>query len=199
MSAGARRLAAVLGFPIAHSRSPAMHNAAFAQLGIDAVMLPFAIAPGDLVDAIHGLRAMRALGASVTIPHKVDAVDACDALSDDARAIGAVNCLQFDGARIVGHNTDAGGFVDGLRAAGFEPTGKRVVILGGGGAARAIAHGVGAADVVVRRPDAVAWTTARAWTDATLRAVFRCLSIRAPARSRSGPASPRPSTSCAPR
>ena len=167
MITGKTRIAAVLGFPVEHSRSPAMLNAAFAATSIDAVMVPMAIAPDDLPAAIAGLRAMRAIGASVTIPHKVEVAKLCDELSDDARAIGAVNCLQFDGAKLVGHNTDAPGFVDGLRAAGFDPAGKRTIVLGAGGAARAIVHATGGL-VVSRRP--AEWTASRPWSEA--RAAF---------------------------
>jgi shikimate dehydrogenase len=185
---GTTRLAAVLGSPIAHSRSPELLNAAFAAAGVDAVMVPLGVAPEDLGAAIGGLRAMRALGASVTVPHKLAAAALCDELSPSAREIGAVNCLGFDGARIAGHNTDASGFVDGLAAAGFDPRGARAVLLGAGGAARAVAYGLraggaggagGAAGaggdpltVIARDPDRVTWAHAAPWTDAHLRAAF---------------------------
>lgn len=165
------KLAVVIGDPIAHSRSPAMLNAAFAASGIDAVMVPLQIAAADLPATIAGFRAMRILGASVTIPHKVNVAALCDELDAAARAIGAVNCLQLAGGRLVGHNTDAGGFVDGLREAGFDPAGKRVVVLGAGGAARAVVHGLAAATapgeatvtVVARRPAETTWIRCRPW------------------------------------
>jgi shikimate dehydrogenase len=173
---GTTRLAAVLGHPVEHSRSPQLLNAAFAAAGIDAVMVPLGVPPEDFGAAIAGLRAVRALGASVTVPHKLAAAAACDELSAAARAIGAVNCLTFDGGRLAGHNTDAGGFVDGLAAAGFAPSGARALLLGGGGAARAVAHGLreagAAADVIARSPDRVSWTRARPWIDAELREGF---------------------------
>jgi shikimate dehydrogenase len=177
---GTTRLAAVLGFPVEHSRSPQLLNAAFAAAGVDAVMVPIGVPPEDFAAAVAGLRAMRALGASVTVPHKLAAAALCDELSPAARAIGAVNCLRFDGGRITGHNTDAGGFIDGLTARGFKPRGKRVVLLGAGGAARAVAYGLRKAHVAViaRHPRRASWTHAFPWTHAlrwqpeVLRAAF---------------------------
>jgi shikimate dehydrogenase len=176
---GTTRLAAVLGFPVEHSRSPQLLNAAFAAAGVDAVMVPLGVAPDDFTTAVAGLRATRALGASVTVPHKLAAVAVCDELAAAARAIGAVNCLRFDGDRIIGHNTDEGGFVDGLAAAGFDPRGKRTVLLGAGGAARAVAYGLLAAGVpdgglavIARRPELVPWARASPWTAEHLREAF---------------------------
>ena len=157
------RKAAVIGWPIEHSKSPVMMNAAFAAAGIDAEMVALAVRPGELARAIDELRAQSMLGASVTIPHKIHAHQLCDERDAAAVATGAVNCLALRGERLVGHNTDAGGFVDALRGAGFEPRGTRVVILGSGGAARAIAYGVsteGAHHEVFSRSPAT-WTPAR--------------------------------------
>jgi len=172
-----RREAFVIGWPIAHSRSPAMMNAAFAALGIDAVMTPMAVEPEQLPAVIARLRAGGMLGASVTIPHKLAVAALCDELAPAARAIGAVNCLELAGDRLIGHNTDEAGFVDGLVAAGFVLRGKRAVLLGGGGAARAVAYGLRGAravEVIARRPDdpSLAWAPAWPWTDAQLRECF---------------------------
>jgi shikimate dehydrogenase len=177
MIRGTTRVAAVIGWPVEHSRSPQMFEAAFAEAGIDAVMVPIGVPPESFAQVVGALRAMRAYGASVTVPHKLAAAALCDELSDAARAVGAVNCLHFVGNRLIGHNTDCHGFTDGLIAAGFEPEGKRCVILGAGGAARAIAYGLrvadaGAIDVIARRPQRVAWTTARPWTTVDLRSSF---------------------------
>lgn len=171
---GTTRIAAVLGWPVEHSRSPAMLNAAFGADQIDAVMVPLGVPPEGLVDAVAGLRAMRCLGASVTIPHKLAVATLCDELSPEAKAIGAVNCLQF-GERLVGHNTDCDGFRDALGAAGFELRGKRVVLLGAGGAARAVAYGVRGAraiEVLARKPGEVAWAQAWPWNAENLRDCF---------------------------
>ncbi|HUS32731.1 MAG TPA: shikimate dehydrogenase [Kofleriaceae bacterium] len=172
---GKTRVAAVLGWPVEHSRSPAMLNAAFAVDQIDAVLIPIGVPPDGLKSVVAALRAMNVLGASVTLPHKVAVAGLCDELSPEARAIGAVNCLQFTEGRLVGHNTDCDGFVDGLVAAGFELRGKRAIVLGAGGAARAVAHGLRggrALEVVARRPAEVVWAKAWPWTDEQLRDCF---------------------------
>lgn len=172
---GTTRVAAVLGWPVEHTRSPAMLNAAFAADQIDAVLVPIGVPPESLATTIAALRAMRALGASVTIPHKLAVAALCDELSADARAIGAVNCLQLEGDALIGHNTDCHGFLDGLVAAGFDLRGKRAVLLGAGGAARAVAYGLRggrAIEVVARRPDQVGWAPAWPWTEENLRDCF---------------------------
>ena len=185
MIRGTTRLTAVLGWPVEHSRSPQILNAAFDAAAIDAVMVPLAVEPEQFACVVAGLRAARALGASVTVPHKLAAFSICTELSPAARAIGAVNCLQLVDDRLVGHNTDCDGFVDGLVSAGF-PLGSladaRVVVLGAGGSARAIAYGLrsaGSIRVIARRPEAVDWfdiadATRRVtpWTDSTLRSAF---------------------------
>jgi shikimate dehydrogenase len=167
------KTAAVLGWPVAHSKSPVIHDAAFAALGIDAKMIAIAVPPERLAAAVADLVARGALGASITLPHKQAVVASCDSLASSAAPVGIVNCLAFEGARVVGHNTDSIGFHDGLVAAGFAPHGKRVVVLGAGGAARAV-HAAFARDVVViaRRPETVAWIATRPWTDAELRSAF---------------------------
>ena len=186
------RLAAVLGWPIGHSRSPQIMNAAFAALGIDALLVAIGVPPDGLAAAVAGLRSQRALGASVTIPHKLAVIALCDEISDAARAIGAVNCLQFAGEQLIGHNTDEGGFTDGLVASGWPKaaiasggsrvngpsrTGgpSRAVVLGAGGAARAVTYALRGAhevDVIARRPNDVVWTAARPWTELELRDRF---------------------------
>jgi shikimate dehydrogenase len=172
---GKTRIAAVIGWPVEHSRSPAMLNAACAVDQIDAVLVPIGVPPEGLAAAVSALRAMRALGASVTLPHKVEVAGLCDELSPEARAIGAVNCLQFVDDRLVGHNTDCDGFLDGLVAAGFDLRGKRAIVLGAGGAARAVAYGLRggrAIEIVARRPSEVTWAKAWPWTDEQLRDCF---------------------------
>lgn len=171
---GTTRVAAVLGWPVEHSASPAMLNAAFAVDEIDAVMVPIGVPPEGLPTVVAALRAMSALGASVTLPHKLAVAALCDELSPAAKAIGAVNCLQF-GERLVGHNTDCDGFLDGLVAAGFDLRGKRSVLLGAGGAARAVAYGLRggrAVEVIARRPADVEWAQSWPWTAENLRDCF---------------------------
>lgn len=175
MVSASTRLAAVLGAPVRHSLSPALHNAAFAALGVDAVFVALEVRPADLDGVVGSLAAIGALGASVTVPHKRAVIGACDRLSDEARRIGAVNCLRFDGGAVSGHNTDAGGFVDALlEVRGEHPDGWRPLLLGGGGAARAVAAGLEGLTgvtppVIARTPAKVAWTEAAPWSAAELR------------------------------
>jgi shikimate dehydrogenase len=171
---GSTKLVAVLGWPVEHSRSPAMLNAAFTADVIDAVMVPIGVSADGLAAVVAGLRAANALGASVTIPHKLAVAQLCDELSPEAKAIGAVNCLRI-GEQIVGHNTDCDGFLDALTAAGCELRGKRVILLGAGGAARAVAYavrGARAIEVIARNPVTVGWAQAWPWTDENLRDCF---------------------------
>jgi shikimate dehydrogenase len=129
-------LCGVLGFPVAHSRSPAMMNAAFAEVGLDWRYVHLPIAPELFAETVRALPVSGYRGANVTIPHKVAAHDVADELTPAAAAIGAVNTLTFEGQdRIVGDNTDAGGFLDAL---GMDPAGRRALVLGAGGAARAV-------------------------------------------------------------
>jgi shikimate dehydrogenase len=172
---GTTRLAAVLGWPIRHSRSPELLGAAFAAAGLDAVMVPLAVPPADLPTVVAALRAVGALGASVTAPHKQAVVACCDELGPAARTIGAVNCLAFADGRVIGHNTDGDGFADALAAAGVSLRGKRTVLLGAGGAARAVAYGVRegrAIEVIARRPAEVGWALAWPWQAEHLRDAF---------------------------
>jgi len=130
----------VIGWPVAHSLSPAIHNAAFAALGLDKTYLGLPVPPGMVLEALAGLRALGFEGANVTMPHKAAVADGVDELSDDARLLHAVNTVVVDGQRLVGHNTDAPGFDRFLRRdAGFDSEGRTALIYGAGGAARACA------------------------------------------------------------
>jgi shikimate dehydrogenase len=127
-------LAGVLGFPVRHSRSPAMMNAAFAELGLDWRYLALAIPPERFAETVRALAGSGYRAANVTIPHKLAALEVADELSDAARAIGAVNTLTLrEDGRIAGDNTDAGGLLDALG----EPVPATALVLGAGGAARA--------------------------------------------------------------
>ncbi|MEI8256025.1 MAG: shikimate dehydrogenase [Deltaproteobacteria bacterium] len=153
MTTAGTRLVALLGHPVAHSRSPAMMSAACECLGLEAVYVACDVRADALGDAIRGLAALGAAGANVTVPHKIAAVSFCDRLDAQAAAIGAVNTLRFADGCVIGHNTDADGAVDAFRAAGVSLSGARVVVLGSGGAARAVAVGLaraGVAHVAVR-------------------------------------------------
>ena len=173
MITGTTRITAVIGWPVEHSRSPQMLNAAFAAAGLDVAMVPIGVPPQGLAVAVAGLRAARAIGASVTIPHKLAIVGLCDEVKPDARAIGAVNCVHLAGDRLVGYNTDADGFVDALADAGFALDGTRTIaILGGGGAARAVAHALRAHRLAIISRSPVDWARAHAWTPEQLAESF---------------------------
>ena len=146
-------MAAVIGDPVRHSVSPAIHNAAFRSLELDWVFVAFEVAREELADAIAGMRGLGIDGLSVTMPHKDGAAALVDRLTPAAKALGAVNCVAREGTVLVGDNTDGAGFIDALRQdEGFDPSGRPCAVLGAGGAARAIVYALaeaGAADVVV--------------------------------------------------
>lgn len=147
---GATTVVGIIGDPVAHSLSPLMHNCAFRALGLDWVYVPFHVARSDLSRAIAGLRALGVRGVNVTIPHKTAVMPLLDRLTPAAIAAGAVNTIVNDDGELVGDNTDGIGFVRSLRAeAAFDPANTRVLVLGAGGAAKAIA--VQLADSGVRR------------------------------------------------
>jgi shikimate dehydrogenase len=143
------RLAAVIGWPVAHSVSPAMHNAAFRALGLNWRYLALPVDPRDLSAAVAGLRALRFAGFNVTIPHKVAMLPLMDELSEEAVAIGAVNTVVISDGRMAGHNTDAYGFLATLEASGFAPAGRRALVMGAGGAARAVVYALARAGMAV--------------------------------------------------
>lgn len=136
---GSTRVAGVIGDPIAHTLSPPMHNAAFASQGLDWVYVPFRVTPNRLGEAVAAVRAMNLAGLNVTIPHKVNMLGYLDELDQSARLIGAVNTVVNRDGVLVGYNTDGAGFLRSLRLdAQTEPKGRNVLLLGAGGAARAI-------------------------------------------------------------
>ncbi|QDR80318.1 shikimate dehydrogenase [Sporomusa termitida] len=132
----------LLGWPLSHSLSPAMHNAAFAASGLDYVYLPLPTPPALLPQAVTGLAALGFSGVNVTIPHKVAIIDCLDDLDDSARLAGAVNTVVISAGRLIGYNTDAGGYIGSLLSAGVAVKAKHAVVLGAGGAARAVVAGL---------------------------------------------------------
>jgi shikimate dehydrogenase len=138
---GKARLAGVLGWPVGHSRSPRLHGHWIARHGLDAAYVPLPAAPEHFATAVRGLAAAGFRGANVTIPHKEAAFALCDEVSARARRAGAVNTLVFTEGRIAGDNTDGFGFLESVReqAPGFVAERAHAVLLGAGGAARAIA------------------------------------------------------------
>jgi len=135
---GKTRLCGIIGDPIEHTMSPVMHNAAFQQLGLDYLYVPFRVKQGELAKAIEGVRALNIRGLNVTIPHKVAVIQFLDELDHLAEKIGAVNTIVNNDGVLTGYNTDGAGFLQALLEGNIEPKGKNIVILGAGGAARAL-------------------------------------------------------------
>ncbi len=139
---------ALFGHPVAHSVSPLMQNRAFEELGLNCCYLAFDVKAEDLEVAVKAIRALGLGGANITIPHKEMVIQYLDKVEEQANLIGAVNTVANCEGVLVGYNTDAPGFLQSLRYdAGFEPGGKQAVILGAGGAARAVAFALVSAGV----------------------------------------------------
>jgi len=137
---GDTRTVGVIGWPVRHSLSPVIHNAAFAALELPWIYVPLPVATGQVGAALDGLRALGFAGANVTMPHKGEVAELVADLSDDARRLGAVNTIVVGSEALSGHNTDAPGFERLLeRDAGFDPAGRTALVFGAGGAARACA------------------------------------------------------------
>ncbi len=137
---GHTRIVGVIGDPVEHSRSPQMHNAALAKAELDYVYVPFHVRPCDLGDAIAGFKAINVVGINVTLPHKQAVIPSLTSISREAELIGAVNTLSFNTGEIHGDNTDAPGVLRALEEDEnmSVPVGEDVVVLGAGGAARAV-------------------------------------------------------------
>ena len=135
---GKTKVCGIIGDPIEHSMSPVMHNAVFQVLGLDYVYLPFHVRREELPGAIAGIRALNVVGLNVTIPHKEAVILLLDKLEPLAEKMGAVNTIVNEGGLLTGHNTDAPGFMQALRAKGIDPEGKSILILGAGGASKGI-------------------------------------------------------------
>jgi shikimate dehydrogenase len=131
----------VFGDPVKHSKSPIMMNAAFRQLGLNAAYAAFHVAPGNLKDAIYGVRALGFRGINITVPHKVEVMKHLEEVDEDARMIGAVNTIVNEGGRLIGYNTDGIGYVRSLKEeAQAEIAGENILVIGAGGAARGICY-----------------------------------------------------------
>ncbi|MDQ1078711.1 shikimate dehydrogenase [Pseudoroseomonas cervicalis] len=141
IQSGKARLAGVLGWPVAHSRSPLLHGHWLKRHGIDGAYMPLPVQPADFADSVRALVKLGFRGANVTIPHKETAFALCDSVDPTARRAGAVNTLVFRDGRIEGSNTDGFGFLESVReqAPGWQAGDGPAVLLGAGGAARAIA------------------------------------------------------------
>ena len=154
MISGHTRVAGLIGSPVGHSRSPAIHNAAYAECGLDWVYVAFPVALGHAAEALDAMRTMDIAGLSVTTPHKDDVARLVDHPTPVVRALGACNTVhrRADGS-LDGHSTDGDGLIDAIRhEAGIDVAGRRVAVLGAGGAARSIIEALarhGAADIAV--------------------------------------------------
>lgn len=158
---GRTRLAAVIGSPVRHSRSPMLANAAFAASGLDWVMVAFQVEDGAAGEAIAAVRTLDIGGLMVTMPHKAAVIPHLDSVTPTADALGAVNSISWVDGALVGHNTDGQGLVRSLQQDdSVAVAGRRCVVVGGGGAARSVVHALaeaGAAEVtVVNRTQAAA-------------------------------------------
>ena len=130
----------IFGYPVKHSLSPLMQNAAFREAGIDAVYVPFEVEPENLKEAVDGVRALGIKGLNVTVPHKERIVEHLDYLSEEAELLGAVNTVKNENGELTGYNTDAEGFLRSLIEEGVELEGKKALMFGAGGAARAVGY-----------------------------------------------------------
>jgi shikimate dehydrogenase len=144
----------VFGFPVEHSLSPAMHNAAIAALRIHYLYIPYSVQPDNLGPAIHSLIALGITGVNLTIPHKEDVLPFLHEISPAAQAVGAVNTVHNENGRLIGYNTDGEGFLAPLKEQGFSAKGKKAVVLGAGGSARSVVFALvqsGAEVILVNR------------------------------------------------
>ena len=159
MITGRTKVLGVIGSPISHSLSPIIQNAALRGAGLDYVYAAFPVRADALASAVNGLRDAGVAGFNVTIPFKTEIMDLMDALSEDAQRIRAVNTVVVDeNGRLVGHNTDVAGFLAGFAEHGINPAGRKAVLIGAGGAARAalwglLQSGISSVRIGVRAPE----------------------------------------------
>lgn len=153
---GRTKIFGIFGWPVEHSFSPAMHNSAFEKLQMDCAYVPFPVQPEYIGKAVDSIRSLGLSGVNVTIPHKSSVIKYLDEVSREAQLIGAVNTIVNRNGILTGYNTDAPGFLKSLETdAGVNPGGKRVLILGAGGAARAVSIQLaiaGAAEIALTSP-----------------------------------------------
>ncbi len=145
---GRTKVVGIFGDPVEHSISPYIHNASFEAMGLDYVYVPFRVRKEMLSHCVEAIRALDMRGMNVTIPHKETIMALLDELDEEAEEIGAINTIVNTGGRLKGHNTDSLGYLNSLtEETGFEPSGKNIIVIGAGGAGRAVVYGL-----VKRRP-----------------------------------------------
>lgn len=137
---GKTRVTGLFGYPVEHSLSPLMHNAAFKYLGLDYCYVTFLVKPELLGDAVKAIKALNLSGVNVTVPHKENVIKFLDEISEEASFIGAVNTIKNDNGKLIGYNTDGKGFMRALSESNIEVGDKNILILGSGGASRAIGY-----------------------------------------------------------
>jgi len=157
MISGTTALYGIFGYPVEHTFSPGMHNAAFEKLRLDACYVPFAVKPEHLKNAMRSVVPLGVRGLNITVPHKERVIAHLHELSQEAQLIKAVNTIEIKGGKLIGHNTDGRGFLRSLKEdARFNPKGKTFLFIGSGGAARAVAFSLalaGAKKIVLRDID----------------------------------------------
>ncbi len=150
---GKTKIVGIFGYPIEHTFSPLMHNAAFSTLGLDYCYIPFEVRPKDLKSAVEGIRTLNIRGVNITVPHKEAVIKYLDELSEEAKLIGAVNTIENRDGKLIGHNTDGRGFIKSLwEDAKTKAKGKKVSILGAGGAGKGVAVSCaleGASEIII--------------------------------------------------
>lgn len=134
------KLIGLFGWPVEHSLSPAMHNAAFGQMGLNYSYMALPIAPDLLGDAVRAIKAFDMPGANVTVPHKENVIPYLDDIDEEARHIGAVNTIVHKDGKLKGYNTDGRGFMRSLEEAGIETKDKNILVIGAGGASKAVSY-----------------------------------------------------------
>jgi shikimate dehydrogenase len=137
---GKTRITGLFGYPVEHTLSPAMHNAAFERLRLDYCYLPFLVHPDSLAKAVEAIRALTMAGVNVTVPHKEAVIPFLDEVNEEASFIGAINTVVNRDGRLTGYNTDGRGFMHSLEENGIGIAGKSVLVVGAGGASRAIGY-----------------------------------------------------------
>ncbi|HHD11840.1 MAG TPA: shikimate dehydrogenase [Deltaproteobacteria bacterium] len=146
---GRTKVVGIFGDPVEHSISPYIHNASFEALGLDYVYVPFRVKKERLPQCVEAIRALNMAGVNVTIPHKESIIELLDELDNEAAEIGAVNTVVNTRGRLKGYNTDCQGYLNSLtEETGFDPTGKTIIVVGAGGAGRAVVYGL-----VKRKPE----------------------------------------------
>jgi shikimate dehydrogenase len=137
---GRTRITGLFGYPVEHTLSPAMHNAAFRELGLNYCYIPFLVHPDHLANGVKAITALNLAGVNVTVPHKEKVIPLLDEIHEEASFIGAVNTIVNSDGRLIGYNTDGRGFIQSLSENGISIEGKNIIIIGAGGASRAISY-----------------------------------------------------------